>query len=163
MAKIYNSECTKGLAQNARIQQNVDKVPNELAEKIVPTFETNPAALRRCNILKENGRNSSGSVTLYTTPANQDFYLCGGTFHLQKDVACDNTFASFNCYIGGAQVNVTAFRTIPLTVFSGNKEFSINPPLKIDRNTNIALTATSAAGNFSMDGSLWGYVVESSA
>ena len=40
MAKIYNSDCTKGLAQNASIQQNVDKVPNELAEKIVPTFET---------------------------------------------------------------------------------------------------------------------------
>ena len=41
MAKIYNSEIIKELVDGCKLQINTDKVPNELAEKVVPVFLAN--------------------------------------------------------------------------------------------------------------------------
>jgi hypothetical protein len=169
MAKIYNSDVTKGLAQNAGIQQNVDKTPNELAEKIVPTFETNPELLRRTNIIKFGGTITAvTNVTLYTTPTNQDFYLTGFFISIMKDAVSDlptGDAGSITAIVNGETIRLVTLYSIALTAESKQQYIQLKHPLKIDRNTNIVLsrgTTGGTVGVYIKTGTIYGYIVETS-
>lgn len=84
MAQIYNSDLTKELLDGAKIQINRENIPNQLAEKVVPVMEVNPKAFRKINIIKT----ITGAGTVYTTPTDQDFFLCA------CDITCSNNVAS---------------------------------------------------------------------
>jgi len=161
MAKIYNSECTKGLAQNAGIQQNVDKVPNELAEKIVPVFETNPELLRKGFVRHAT---LTADATLYTTPTNQDFYLTNIVLSNTKDAASDCSGVHISATINGANVRLCQITGITLTAGSMNISRTFKEPIKIDRGTNITVSHLTGAGAvLATYASIAGYLDESRA
>lgn len=161
MAKIYNSDVTKGLAQNAGIQINVDKVPNELAEKIVPTFETNPDKLRKITIV----RSGTGAATIYTTPTDRDFYLCAAHLSLSNSTAGQNAYLSVlatpkdeaNVTIGNLYVRTTAL------IDMGHDNVFLNfndKPILLARGTNITSTIANAASSRVI---IYGYIDDSKA
>jgi hypothetical protein len=167
MAKIYNSDVTKGLAQNAGIQQNVDKTPNELAEKIVPTIETNPKLLRDAIVLatfSSDVSTGSTSEVLAASPS-KDVYITGLTLTFYKDVTCDVTTSArgVSAVFGGAPRTVLSYMPITLTAEKIEKTIMFDPPLKIDRNTAITTTAFNyAAGSSQRRIIVFGYYVDSS-
>lgn len=167
MAKIYNSDVTKGLSQDAGIQQSIEKVPNELAEKIVPVIETNPDLKRKITIIKsvDVSVTSAGTGPIYTTPANQDFYLCGASYVLIKDNLCDavSSLKAITCVINGETISVIKVGTFTLTAQSENVLIDFNRPIKVDRNSQINYTnMTFAAGSCLRNMRIWGYIDDKS-
>lgn len=164
MAKIYNSDCTKGLAQSAGIQQSIEKVPNELAEKIVPIFETNPELLRYNKLLVSTSRTTttpaSPGTSTYTCPANKDVYITGAYISLMSDAACDNVLTRMQVTIGGAAVYPIQISKLTTTAKSDNVYITFTRPIKIDRNSIIYFLNSYAAGNSSMSYGVYGYEVD---
>lgn len=163
MAKIYNSDCTKGLAKNAGIQQNVDKVPTELAEKIVPTFETNPVLLRFCKIVASSFAFNTTSATIYTTPADRDFYIVAANLSALQDAGATSVASSLKVYIDGVQQTLMSVTNIAGIANSGNILNNYSVPVKIDRNTAIVVTNTTNVANVKANAGIVGYIDESGA
>ena len=140
MATIYNSDLTKGLQKNAKIQINVDSVPNKLAEKVVPTMETNPQLLRVCNIVR-SGTAVNTTATIYSTPTNKDFYLT--SIELAHDSGAGSGIVWITVTIDGA-AQIISRVPVPaaagLAVSNNGGVF----PIKIDRGTNITITSDTA-------------------
>ena len=84
MATIYNSDLFKEMASAGALQQAVDKIPNQLAEKVVPVMEVNPKLFRRINIIKQDDLQNATSSTTYTTPTDKDFFLTNLNFSYIK-------------------------------------------------------------------------------
>jgi len=163
MAKIYNSEVTKDLANNAGIQQNIDKVPNELAEKIVPTFESNPELFRKCNVIITNTAVNATNATIYTTPKDRDFYLVGASLSVIKDAGSTSTETSINVQTDETNTTQRFLSIIGLSGVAQSETISISLPypLKLRRNTIQTLTNSTNNANISARGVLYGYYLES--
>lgn len=164
MAKIYNAEVTNGLAKNAGIQINVDKVPNELAEKIVPTFETNPDAIRKSNRVTSGSLTNATSANIITTEADRDTYLVGVIMHYIKDATATSTEFAVQVTPENQSIqNILRVGGITLTADSGSVSISLPYPLKLKRNATQLLYSATNVGNFTVKCSLIYYVVESAA
>jgi hypothetical protein len=163
MAQINNKEVMTKLAENANIQLSKENVPNQLAEKIVPTFETNPTMIRRCNISRSSGA-SAASVTIYTTPTDKDFYLSAAHLSMVKDA----TSTSINVGLlvipeDGITTNTEILRLSGLTTVADSKDNSISivPALKLKRGSIISITSTAYdATHIRFDGGIIGYTVD---
>lgn len=164
MAKIYNSDCTKGLAQNAGIQQSAEKVPNELAEKIVPTFETNPKLLRNSSGLYGGSSQASGTMNISNVAiAGKRTFLTYVQACYVKDAANDRAtgIISVGCTPKGkGPTDMIIFPIITLTAQEGNQIAVLNPPLELEPNTNITFTGTYAAGVMSRGLSVYGFQLD---
>jgi hypothetical protein len=165
MAKIYNSDLTKGIAKNAGIQQSVEKVPNELAEKVVPVMETNPELLRKVNIVANINKTTTGSGTIYTTLANKQFYLTSAYGTYVKDAAADvgqtGYCLSMGGVIDGANIIILSLPSLALTAETEVISQTFNPPINVDRGSTISLGgATFTAGTMSRTCGITGYYDE---
>jgi len=154
MAKIYNSELTNEIVRAARIQQNVDEIPSELSNQVVPVMEVNPRLTRTVSIVRSL---MASTGTIYTTPTNQDFYLTGSII----TGAAVGTQAQLTAVINGATQIINFAEIIEGTgtyvgvvaVTQGNQ--NCNFPIKIDRGTAIALPNPASC-------IIYGYIDESS-
>jgi hypothetical protein len=162
MAIIYNSDCTKGLAKNAGISTAKDIVPNQLADKIVPTFETNPEMLRIGNVVKYVEINDATSGTVYTTPTDQDFFITGIQMSYIKDVNATSTIIACRATINGGEVRLGEFRGITLTAANGSFSRDFANPIKLDRGTTIRLTSDTNVAAIRAVLCITGYIVETS-
>jgi hypothetical protein len=163
MVRINNSDAIQELRKAAQISGS-EAVPNFLSSSVVPVIEMNPRMLRVCNIVRSS-QVSSTTGTLFTTPANQDFYLVSANFSLIKNVTADdaNGNTSLNVIIDGATVGVIRIPCLTLTAMQSNMSAVFPFPIKVDRNTAITITKNAiTAGNSVICGSIAGYTVENS-
>lgn len=168
MAKIYNTDCTKGLAQNAAIQQNIDKVPNELAEKIVPTFETNPELLRKATLIGIGYNAESGASTIMSTAANpitKRTFITAINMSYIKDAACDNATGHIGIIatLKGKKSQII-FGTSTLTLTAEQKDIGqvFNPPLELEPNTPVTFgpNVHYTVGNMAKLCTIYGYQID---
>lgn len=163
MATIYNSDLSKELREGAKLQVT-DRMPTELAEKVVPVMEVNPKLLRKCNVVKQNTNSTiNSSVTVYSTPSNQDFYLCGFTISFINDATSQATLGNIQCTpfemntvtkLGsmGNITGVAAAQTI-------SQDFS--RPILLKRSTSITATIEGVAvGTSKTQVTIYGYTIE---
>jgi len=162
MAKIYNSDLFKELKDGAKIQQAVDRIPNEIAEKVIPVMEVNPKLLRTINIIKNVYGTATGNLTVYSVPSNKDFYLVGADISAQEDALSTNTATYIAATIDGAAVRILQLSKLTLTADSKNGSISFNTPIKIDRGTNITLSNSFGAGAAVKTCTIYGYVIDNS-
>jgi len=165
MAKIYNTDLTKGIAKNAAIQQNFDKVPNELAEKVVPTMETNPQLLRYTNYLIYNSKTSTGDLAIGTTPKDKDLYITAYNVSFIKDAACDSSAHSLSLVVipdeTQASTRIFTSQTLPLTAQTETHFCQLAHPLKLKRNSALSLTSNAyAAGIYNRSVVIYGYTID---
>lgn len=163
MATVNNSQTLLELREAAQLQQGKDSTPQLLGDRIIPVMEVNPKLLRRSQIVRTVSRTASGGPsTMYTTPTMQDFFLTGLWLSFSKNAACDIS-------TGNVTITVTPFgesgKTFTLPVLTLTEErqclYWTFPPLKLARNTTIALNSTTyAAGLLSVTAGCIGYVVD---
>jgi len=161
MPTIYNSDLSKELQQGASLQVS-GGIPNQLAEKVVPVMEVNPKLLRRINIVKQISKTASGSSTIYTTPTDKDFYLCTALLSCSSDAANDGTNFYLQCIPDeiGQTTNLIHITKITLSAINQSLvEYFFNP-IKIKRNSVIAISHTFTAGVANFSGSITGYTVD---
>ena len=158
MATIYNSDLFKELASAGKIQVSVDNIPNQLAEKVVPVMEVNPKLLRRTEIIRHNDATNATSASIYTTPANADFYLTHLTISTMKDAGSTATFSAISCVIDGITRYAATLGFITLTASRDSLSINFSTPIKIDRNTSIGIVNSAAAANIITICSIGGYI-----
>lgn len=147
MARINNSELANELVQGAKIQQNIDIIPNQLGQTVVPVMEVNPKLLKYCNVLNRTSSSTTGTTTVFSVPSGKDFYLCGISLNLTKSAACDLT----NCYVQCSTPEVGLSRIIDYNCQTTTaadttitRDFSV--PIKLTPGTTIQVLKTFTAG-----------------
>jgi len=160
MATINNSDLKKNLIEGAKINIVTEAVPSELGKTVVPVMETNPKLLRICDIIKYGVCSDSTVSAIYTTPADRDFYLTACSLSLIKDATAVSNISNLQVYIGGIAINVLAIAGITLTAQNGSMSLSFPTPIKIDRDTAIAIRNSNATSTVNSVGTIIGYIVE---
>lgn len=163
MAIIYNSDLTKELVAGAAIQQMRDSVPNQIAEKVVPTMEVNPFLLKKTNLIVNSSKSTTGNGTVYTTLTDRDTYLTGINLHMIKDVTCDTAdgTACFVSFVQGGQTKYpVAISGITLTAQNESRVVLFANPVKLDRGSVVQISGTFTAGKMIRNATIFGYTVE---
>lgn len=162
MVTIYNSEVTKGLSKNAGIQTAFENPPNQLADKIVPTFETNPECLRKCNFVKLLTKTNTGATAITTTPADKDFFIIAIGINGSVSVLNDGIIASITGSLdGGSTIDLSKLNFQPLTALSNIDNFrSLIIPIKMAKNVAINANLAFTAGTSAFSFAIYGYTVE---
>jgi len=163
MAQIHNSDLSKEIVQGARLQQNRDIIPNQLAEKVVPVMEVNPTLLKYCNIVSHASSVVTGNMIIYTTPTDKDFYLCGLDAAYNKNVTCDVASGLLTITItpkDGVAVYLN-FPIFTLTAEKDGKTINFSRPILMKRGISFTFTGTFTAGNLYRGGTVWGYTIDS--
>lgn len=115
-------------------------------------------------IVKIANRSSTGTTTLYTTPADKDFYLTSVFLNVTKDATCDvsNTDGPIiRAVIDGVTTTIIQVSVLTLTAQNYGQVISLPHPIKLDRNSAVTLAgATFSAGALSKAGGIFGYTEE---
>lgn len=162
MATIYNSDLSKEMTIAGALQTSREKIPNQLAEKVVPVMEVNPKLLRRANICASTSASGAGAATIYTVPAGKEFYLTGINASMIKDAANDHATGNYQLVsttVGGIATALIRVPIITLTAQNFILSQTFTPPLKIDTSINLNV-ATVGAGNFIRCASIQGYTID---
>lgn len=160
MANINNSQLSKELVEGAKIQTSFDKIPTQLADKVVPVMEVNPKAFRICNICKRSEASNATTATVYVTPADKDFFISDSILSVIKDVTSTSVLSFITCVIDGQTVSINTIAGITLTPQAQQSNMSYNKPIKVDRGTNIVLNNNAAVANIRSSACIIGYTTE---
>lgn len=152
--KHYNPTIAEDLTRLFNLK-SLDSV-SDLGETILPTVEIK----RFCNIVKAGAASNSTTSTVWTTPSDKDFYLCAASLSTIKDVTGVSNNAKLNIIVEGATVAILSISNITLTVQHSNMTNTWFNPIKVDRNTAITVTNSSATANVRSDATIQGYTVE---
>jgi hypothetical protein len=165
MAQINNKTLIQEIANSANIQISKDSIPNQLAEKVVPTMEVNPKLLRRSLTLGTLSSSATGSgvVIAANSFAGKPFFITGFQVSWFKDAVCDTATGSLNVTYtqDGTTKSLFIHPMITLTlqenVITQNFEF----PLKCDAGTAVNLQSNAfTAGVLRRYITIYGYVDE---
>lgn len=160
MATIYNSDLSKELIDGAKIQVSKDKVPNQIADKVVPVMEVNPKMLKYVNVIKRASVINATSTTIYTTPTDRDFYLTSAQLSLIKDATSTSATSAIAVTLKGdsTAVNILEISSITLTAQENAVANSYTIPILLERNTTIAVTNSTNVANIRASGCIQGYI-----
>lgn len=158
---INNPDLKRELITGAGIQTAYDSVPSQIAEKVVPVMEVNPKLLRTINIVRRASAVNSTAGTIYTTPSDKDFFLCGVSLSVIKDVTATSIRSDINGFPEGDSVReLISIATLTLTVQDSSSSLFFNIPIKMARGTNISLANSTNVGNITAVGNIYGYIVD---
>jgi len=143
MATIHNQSLLKNLIDKIKLQLHVDKVPTQLAEKIIPVINIEDKTV---NILRDGATATTGTHPIHIIPAGYDFYLTGLHLGISKDVLCDNLSLDLQVTIDGSMRLISRIRTETLTAGSWHIVRDFSNPIKLDRGSTINMVGVSTAG-----------------
>lgn len=133
----------------------VDQLPDKVMGPVA-TIAIEPY----CDVIRSATRSTTGVTTLYTTPADKDFYLCGAILSWTADAANDGTQVAINLTQQGVAYQLLQLVKVTLTATAQNQSIDLNRPIRIDRNTSITFGGTFGAGTSRCNCTFWGYIQE---
>lgn len=141
------------------LKEGADILPKQVIPSIQPVYEVNK---KYVGILRNLTRSATASATIYATPSDRDFFLCGFSNSVIKDATCDDATgvtSQIELTIGGVTRVIGAIPGIVTTASSQTIMIDFNKPIKIDRGTNITLSGgTYTAGLKVRSVVIWGYL-----
>jgi len=154
MAVIQNQKIIQKLIDELELYPALDKIPTELADKILPTFQVNTEEItvspepttivRNVNLIDSDGLTTK---TIYTTSSSEQFYLTGIALDL-IDWGTSTADASISVIIGGVTqtlVKIDCAQTATYNPKPGKSiTWSFQNPIKIDKGTIIAVNRDTA-------------------
>ena len=145
MVEIQSKEIIDKMSDELKVQPAMT-LPRELGKMIVPTYSVNP--IRIANIVEFFNKNNTGTSTIFTTPADRDFFLTGASISGSADVLYDGLTCRVSGTLpNGAAVDLIMSKNRPLVVF-GNVFHSrdYTHPIKLKKGSTITVTLSFAAG-----------------
>lgn len=156
-----SKDVANNLIDGLKLNTASDTIPKFVAAVIQPVFEVKR---RIANIVRTSNATTTATVTIFTTPSDRDFYLTGISFNIIKDATCDLATGRINISVTVEGTGQTALSlgTITLTAQNISEAVTLNPPLKLDRNTAVAISSASfTVGVLNRTASIVGYNEES--
>jgi len=157
MAKITRSSIMLEAQNLAGTQSAADSIPNQMANIVQPTLEINP---RTTQLVRAVTATATGNTTIYTTPADKDFFLTFASISGSQNVACDNVIYYIDCVVGGTTRRIIVFDVQGSTAQSVNQVASFPYPIKLDRNSLVRVYNTFTAGASTKSAAIGGYILE---
>lgn len=161
MAQIpgLNKEVLGRIVKDMGLQSAVDKLPNELLDTIQPVIIANPK--RTINILKKGGSSTTGDTTIYTTPTDREFYLTFAQLRNTANATADNVAISMKITPKG-EAEVILLEILKQTATAGSDHVTavLNPPILLEKGTNILISDGFTVGASTRSGSIAGYTVD---
>jgi hypothetical protein len=160
MATIYNSELSKEIQEGGKLQIR-DKMPNELAEKVVPVMEVNPKLLMRSKCLYgaevTATTGASPGTVIYTCNSSKKVLITGISYSFIANAACDNITCRIRMTSNGqATYPITIFKPTLTAVFE--QENIVFPfPLELDKGSTIHHFNVFTAGSCTTNIAIFGY------
>lgn len=158
MATINNSELTKNIIDGARIQTSYDKVPNQLAEKVVPVMEVNPKLLKSSIVLANITKTSTASDVNILSTGKNDVYLTSIAIANRQNVDCDNVSFYITGKFNGQTLRIFNRTKASVTIDVFHDQITFNPPLKLDRNSELLYTLAFTVGTSFLYMSFCGFI-----
>lgn len=147
------------IAQDSRRIFNL-KAGDNFSPEILPNIQPVMQISRVANIVREVGSAATGTFTIFTTPADKDFYLTGAMLSFTKDAASDLTTMAMNVVIAGATRSIVVIPTTTLVAGTMQHNAPITTPILVDRGTTIGVTGTFTVGTATRFGLVQGFTVE---
>lgn len=163
MAQVYNSELLKGMQNDAKIQISRDRMPDQLAEKIVPTLEVNPELTRKLNLILRGTLNNTTSVTVYTVPSGKTLLIYGATLSFIKDATATTTGITLRITVEDAQnfnQDLLYFPSFTLTAHTGANNISLTHPLELKSGGTITLISVTGNANITANCTIAGILID---
>lgn len=163
MATIYNSRTTEELVRGAGIQTSRDRVPNQIADKVVPVMEVNPKLLKYVKNVATATATDSSTQTIMTTSSINETYITGVILTVSKDASSNSISSRIITTVNGVNNSPLAYiRYEPTTAGQFNQIHSYNPPILVDKNATISVTNSSATASIDTTGVIYYYEVSPS-
>jgi len=153
MATIQNQAIIQKLVDELELYPALDKVPTELAEKVLPVFQVNSEIIevspKPSDVVRGAMELGGNPNTIYTTPATGKFYLTN--VQLSSSQGAASTTPS-NCKIeididGTTQIIAYIYSSPSTTVNASTNQMvvlNLQNPILIDAGTNIVMTPSSS-------------------
>ena len=157
MVQINTGEIPEEVRRQTQLA-STQGVVNTLSNQVVPVIEVGRHS-KFCTIVRGTYA-ASGTVTLYTTPADKDFYLISATLSRCHIVTDNGTHTEMLLYPfdDGAQRILIHIAGVTLTVDNQSITIALSHPLKLKRNT--AITCVDGGTYTQVGGSIVGFTVE---
>jgi len=130
---------------------------NVIPDSILPVIPITPV----CKIVRNGVATNAVSTTFFTTATNKDFYMVAASLAVIKDANSTSITTTLTASINGVFRIMLQIPTITLTAQNNTINLNFNPPIKIDRNTGIAVQNTTAIAVIVAAACITGYEVES--
>lgn len=162
MAYIDNTDTKKEINDAIRGNAVSNLAPTMVNNSIQPVINVNPKDYRRCNIIKRNSASNSTSATVYTTPADKDFFLSAATLTVCKDATSTSTLSTLTIVPNTetSAVQLLDIASLTLTAQDGTISITLPNPIQLARNSAINVTNTTNVANIRADATIIGYTVE---
>lgn len=137
---------------------NWSEMPSQSLENgIKQVLVVNPD--RKCLISVNNGRTTTGTTTIYTLPADRDFYLNDCYLSFEKNAACDATGVLLRYTLENGETDDLFLSTLALTASSMQLSRSFPKGIKLKRGSTISLILNFTAGAMTASAGASGYVI----
>lgn len=162
MVDVRNAEALAAIRKAAQLQVLGDKVPLRLSETVAPVMEMNPELLRRCNVVANTSRSTTGTSTVYTVPSDKDFFLTSAQMSASYDATADstNSFLTVTLDDGASSARPLQLMKQTTTASSLTQGLSFVPPIKLKRGTTVGLNLSFSVGSGNGSANITGYTVE---
>jgi len=143
MAQITNQQLLRGLRDDARIQ-NVEAIPTQLAEKIVPVLNVQA---RKQIVLASANKTNTGSSTLLTTSSIKRTFITNLRVSNNSDATADNVSAYVTFTPRGQAQTGVYINKLSLTAINQSIIFNFQDiPIELEKGTTIAYGSSFTVG-----------------
>jgi len=159
MARINRSEVMDAMKDGLRLDVAVDKIPNQLAEKVVPIFNCKE---RRLILVSGITAVNSTSAIIFTTSATKRTFIIGAVLSYSRDAGATST----SSYINATPFGFTTTRTIlELRYNSGAADrnaiiLTLPQPMELKKSSNVSVYNATGDANISAEGIIYYYEEE---
>jgi hypothetical protein len=161
MAKIQRSDEINRIREGLMLDPSRENIPTSTTEKVQVVFD--PQLRKVINKNFAAGASTSGTITLGTTPSDQDFFISAAYLSIAKNATADtgSTTLEMDCVINGARTTFLSIAFLDLTLLQSAIAKSFPIPIKPDRNTTIRIiNGNFTAGTCIRIGGVEGYTEE---
>lgn len=151
--KHYNPSISRDCVRILNLKGESTDLVDDVLVPVIPIVRFN-------NVVREVEGAGSGNATIFTTPADKDFYLTSWVLNYATDAACDTVTIAIQCTIEGVSRYLIRKKKITTTADDKAIVCTYTEPIKIDRNTVMSLVCSFAAGNCPRSCTITGYTME---
>lgn len=144
MVDIQSKEVIDKISDELKIQPSM-QIPRELAKQIQLVYGVNPK--RFVNIVRGGTLTSTGASSLFVASSERDTFLTSATLSYMADATADSIFYKINITPEGKALDEVIFLAkITTTAASDSITLSFNPPIKLERGSDVTFSHAFTVG-----------------
>jgi len=158
MAKINAGDVIQKLIRGLGLSPTADKVPTEVAEKVLPVFNVNPDPEVET---KTGVASDTTSGTISTTSTTKRTFITSVVLSIAKDVHSTSLFSDLRAFPKGKSISsLILLRYEPLTAGNIHDTLTFTPAIELEKGTAISVRNSTATASIDTHGVISYYEIE---